>query len=168
MNMDYSFCQALKHANMKGIKSCIGIYDVNCQYYKRFWGRISGSPYLSVPEYLEILWGIGLFHVHGHLEACLSRFAPTYIKGAGQVDGEIVETLWSVLNESSRSTRGATLAHRAELLNSHMNDSNWKKLVQMGEIVYVTLFRSMLTDSFSLSLHYNQKVYPGKSWPGGE
>jgi hypothetical protein len=133
MNMDYSFCQALKHTGMQGIRRCIGIYDVNCQYCKKFWKRISDNEYLSVPMGLGISWAIGLFHVHGHQEACLSRFAPTYIKGAGQVDGEILETLWSVLNESSRSTRGATLAYRAELLNSHMNDSNWKKLVKMGE-----------------------------------
>lgn len=48
------------------------------------------------------------------------------------IDGEILETLWSVLNESSRSTRGATLAHRGEILDDHMNHSNWKKVVGIG------------------------------------
>ena len=57
----------------------------------------------------------------------------------GIIDGEVLETLWSVLNESSRSTRGATLAHRAEILDDHMNHSNWKKLVGMGKTNIIPL-----------------------------
>jgi hypothetical protein len=142
MNMDYSFCSALKYSNMEERENVIAIYDCSCQFYKNFARRVSNSPYLSVPDGLSIMWGVGLFHVHGHQEECLARFAPTFIKGAGQVDGEILETLWAVLNEASRSTRSATLAYRAELLTSHMNDSNWKKLVQMGRCFALTRISS--------------------------
>jgi len=131
MNMDYSFCQAMKHGNMEGITDCIDIYDVNCQYYKNFLMRVAENEHLSLPEKLNIFRAIGLFHVHGHQDSCLARFAPTFLKGCGMVDGEILETLWAVLNEISPSTRGATLAYRAELLNAHMNDSNFKKMTQM-------------------------------------
>lgn len=49
------------------------------------------------------------------------------------IDGEILETLWAVLNHTSKSIRTATLANRAETLDDHMIDSNWKKLVGIGE-----------------------------------
>ena len=49
------------------------------------------------------------------------------------VAGEILESLWSVLNKVSPMTRTATLAHRAEILDDHMNDSNFKKMLSMRE-----------------------------------
>ena len=132
MNMDYVLCQALKTMNLDELKRIIVFYDIMCQYLKRLRLRVEQSPYLELAPGLVIIPGIGLFHVHGHQVTCLARFAPTFIKGAGQVDGEIIETLWATLNDASRCTRTATLAHRAEMLNDHMNDGNWKKLVGIG------------------------------------
>ena len=40
--------------------------------------------------------------------------------------------LWSSLNNISRSTRGMSFAHRQEVLDAHMNYSNWKKLIKTG------------------------------------
>jgi hypothetical protein len=131
-NIDYAICQALNADNMKGIKRTLLIYDIMCQWAKWFLERLKESPFLEIPEGLEILKAIGDFHVKGHVKDCLTRFGLAFIDGVGIIDGEILETLWSVLNESSRSTRGATLAHRAEILDDHMNHSNWKKLVGIG------------------------------------
>jgi hypothetical protein len=158
MNMDYSFCKAIEHGNMDGMKRCIGFYDINCQHYKTFLKRVAENEHLSIPEKLQIFRAIGLFHVHGHQDSCLARFAPTYLKGAGMVDGEILETLWSVLNEISPSTRGATLAYRAELLNAHMNDSNLKKLIQMCKHAFPLYYH--VDDMTCLNSHDSlQKVY---------
>jgi hypothetical protein len=132
MNMDYSVCQSLKHMNLNGIMDVMLIYDIMCQYHRNLTRRVDQSPYLEIPDGLHISKAIGLFHIHGHQDECFPRFAPTFIKGAGQVDGEILETLWAVLNDISPSTRTATLAHRTEILDDHMNDSNWKKLVRIG------------------------------------
>jgi hypothetical protein len=77
--------------------------------------------------------GIGVWHVHGHIAECFPRYYPAFIPGTGDVDGEILETLWSHLNLISGSTRGMSAAHRREVLDDHMNDSNWKKLVGIGE-----------------------------------
>jgi hypothetical protein len=74
---------------------------------------------------------IGQFHIHGHQEDCFPKYTPNFIPGIGQVDGEIIETLWSQLNEVSGSTRSMSTFHRRETLNDHMNDSNWKKLLRM-------------------------------------
>ena len=128
--MDYSLSQAL--SNLAGIPSAIILYDIMCQYGKHLRRRMKDGPYLQVPDGLEIRQGIGLFHVHGHQDKCFPRYAPNFIPGAGQVDGEILETLWAPLNNIAGSTRGMTAAHRREILDDHMQDSNWKKLIRMG------------------------------------
>ena len=61
------------------------------------------------------------------------RFSPNFIPGAEMIDGEIIKTLWVGLNEISGSTRNMSWHHRQEILDLHMNDSNWKKLVNMGK-----------------------------------
>ena len=74
---------------------------------------------------------IGMFHVHGHQDSCFFWYATSFIKGAAMVDSEILKTLWAVLNLISQSVWTASLAHRAEIIDDHTNDSNWKKLVSI-------------------------------------
>ncbi|KAN0136253.1 hypothetical protein V8E53_006113 [Lactarius tabidus] len=130
INMDYSLCNALSY-NMENIPVALVMYDIMCQYGVHFQERVERSPELSLSTSLELRTGIGLFHIHGHQDSCLPRFSPSYIPGAKQVDGEIIETLWAPLNNISRSVRGMSLVHRQEVLDSHMNHSNWKKLVRI-------------------------------------
>ncbi|KAH9008300.1 hypothetical protein EDB85DRAFT_2164631 [Lactarius pseudohatsudake] len=130
INMDYSICKALTY-NMEDIPVALVMYDIMCQYRVHFQERVNNSPDLSLPSSLELRVGIGLFHIHGHQDSCLPRFSPSYIPGAKQVDGEIIETLWAPLNNISRSIRGMSLDHRQEVLDAHINHSNWKKLVRI-------------------------------------
>ncbi|KIO00046.1 hypothetical protein M404DRAFT_29874 [Pisolithus tinctorius Marx 270] len=53
------------------------------------------------------------------------------MKGAGWVDGEIIETLWSLLNVVSTSARGMSSLHRQELLDFQMSDCNFMKMIRM-------------------------------------
>ena len=131
INMDYSLCKALSY-HMDGIPVALVMYDIMCQYGVHFQERVERSPELTVAHSLELRTGIGLFHIHGHQDSCLPRYSPSYIPGAKQVDGEIIETLWAPLNNVSRSIRGMSLVHRQEVLDAHMNHSNWKKLVRIG------------------------------------
>jgi len=55
------------------------------------------------------------------------------MNGAGHIDGEIMETLWSGMNKVSGAARSMTKAHRQETLDDYMRDSNWKKTVGIGE-----------------------------------
>jgi len=135
LNMDWSLCEALATTNVRGLLQLLHIYNITCQYCHRLLQRIAENPLLEIPEGLQLIHGIGLFHVHGHQDHCLYRWAPTYIPGAGVVDGEILETLWSVLNTVSASTRTASLAHRSEILDDHMGDSNFKKMLNISESV---------------------------------
>lgn len=135
--MDYSFAQAC--ARIHPDQADLGVvqfYDIMCQWCIYLSKRIMESPFLSqcfhdgvLPDVVK---AIGLFHVHGHQDICVARFSPNNIPGVGQVDGEIIETLWSMLNEVSRSTRGMTAAHRKEVLDDNMDDSNYMKLTRMG------------------------------------
>lgn len=117
--MDYSICKALSY-NMNDIPVALIMYDIMCQYSVHFEERVKRGPELSIPSSLELRTGIGLFHIHGHQDSCLPRFSPSYIPGAKQIDGEIIETLWAPLNNVSRSIRGMSLSHRQEVLDAHM------------------------------------------------
>jgi hypothetical protein len=131
INMDYSLCKALSH-NMEDIPVALVMYDIMCQYGVHFQERVQRSPELSLSSSLQLRTGIGLFHIHGHQDSCLPCFSPSYIPGAKQVDGEIIETLWAPLNDISWSIHGMSRVHRQEVLDAHMNHSNWKKMVHSG------------------------------------
>lgn len=133
INMDFCLSEAMKY-NMDDIGQVLLSYDLMCQFWTNLERRFEGNPHLTFPQAIEILRAIGLFHVHGHQDHCYARFAPTFIPGAGMVDGEILETLWASLNKIADSTRSQSTAHRRETLDDHMNDSNWKKLIGLGKI----------------------------------
>lgn len=132
-HMDFSLSEACQTTFCCLIARLLHIYDLGCIYHKRLPQRfLDGYPYLTVPKSV-LERAIGMFHVHGHQDSCFFRYATSFIKGAGMVDGEILETLWSTLNSISPSLRTATLAHRSEVLDDHMNDGNWKKMVSISE-----------------------------------
>ena len=142
MHMDYALSETTKTTNINNIRKLALIYDVMCEYGVRLDARFLEHVGLELPDGLEIVKAIGLFHVHGHKEECLYRYATTYIPDMGVIDGEILETLWSVINQTARSTRGATTAHRTEVLDDHMGDSNWKKTINMGlsPLIHLLMF----------------------------
>ena len=96
--------------------------------------RVTGSRHLKISNGLELRLGIGLFHIHGHQDTCLTRYSPSFIEGGRQIDGKTIETLWAPLNEILRSIRGMLTSYRREVIDDHMNDSNWKKLVDLGRL----------------------------------
>ncbi|KAF8218463.1 hypothetical protein L208DRAFT_1351219, partial [Tricholoma matsutake] len=110
-NIDYAICKALNSKTMKGINRSLLVYDIFGQWIINFLLQVNQSPFLSIPEGLKITGAIGDFHVVGHIDDCLPRYTLAYVPGSGVIDGEIVETLWAVLNETSQSAKGATMAH---------------------------------------------------------
>ena len=151
--MDYSIFKALNF-NMSGIEAALICYDVMCQWSVHMKDRVAGSTHLRIPDGLELRLGIGLFHIHGHQDTCLARYSPSFIEGGRQIDGETIETLWAPLNEISRSTRGMSTSHRREVIDDHMNDSNWKKLVSLGKHP-LTGTASELTEVMQSMLYLN-------------
>jgi hypothetical protein len=130
--MDYSIFKALNF-NMEGIQATLMSYDVMCQWSVHMMERVNGSNYLKLPNNLELKLAIGLLHIHGHQDTCLARYSPSFIKGGQKIDGKTIETLWAPLNKITRSTRGMSTSHHWEVIDDHMCNSNWKKLIDIGK-----------------------------------
>jgi Kyakuja-Dileera-Zisupton transposase len=149
MNMDYALNEALKYTTNLETPGVILAYDINCQYSINLRRRLADGPYLDNREDLPILPAIGLFHVHGHQEKCYARYAPTFVRGMGKGDGEILETNWSVLNGISSMTRTMTLSHRSEVMDAHIGDNNWKKMINMCKLACFSFPRGLTMSSKS-------------------
>jgi hypothetical protein len=133
MNIDYAICQALTY-NTAGLTEALIEYDIACQWSLHFTERVNSSPQsLSLPPDL-VSWipAIGKFHLAAHIPECFHKHSLNFVAGAGQQDGEILETLWAGLNKASGSIRAMSKAHRQETLDDLMRDSNWKKLIRIG------------------------------------
>ncbi|KDQ56925.1 hypothetical protein JAAARDRAFT_194870 [Jaapia argillacea MUCL 33604] len=108
VNMNYILAQALRLTKVPGVCPSIVLYDIICQYgvyVERRFGKL--PQLLDIRGALDILKGIGLFHVNG----------------------EIIETLWAGLNQIAASCHAMGNGHRAETLDFHMLNSNWQKLL---------------------------------------
>ncbi|KAG1735762.1 hypothetical protein EDB19DRAFT_1896184 [Suillus lakei] len=101
---------ALKH-NASSIRHALTFYDVNCQYHKYLRDRVSDSPFLELDQALEIMPGIGLWHVHGHQDSCYVRYASNFITGAARIDGKIMETLQGPLLKIQASSERSHQEH---------------------------------------------------------
>jgi Kyakuja-Dileera-Zisupton transposase len=130
-NVDFALLRAIETTGVDSDQGLLFMYDIVCQYIIHLRERIGDQ----LPLALKIDRAIGMFHVHGHKEQCFFRYAPSFIPGAGITCGEILESLWAALNGISPSTRTATLAHRAEILDDHACDSNHKKLLGMTKFL---------------------------------
>jgi hypothetical protein len=135
MNMDYSICQATKYRT--GIDPyrlhILLVYDIICQWAKYFMERVEQCDGLDVSEFQEWLVAIGKFHLAVHVKSCFWRHSLNFMKGVGQLEGEIIETCWSSFNPFATMTRSMGTAQRKEILNDYMRDANFKKVVGMGE-----------------------------------
>ncbi|KAI5996082.1 hypothetical protein EDC04DRAFT_2612855 [Pisolithus marmoratus] len=100
-----------------------------CQWSVNFHQWVKSSPSLLLPPVLEIIPAVGKFHLAAHKLSCFPRYSLNFIKGAGHLDGEILETLWAPFNKISPTARSMSQAHRQEVYDDHTRDSNWKKLV---------------------------------------
>ena len=130
--MDYAICQGLNYQTDR-LQLAILLYDVACQWIIHFLQWVKEGPYLCLPDEMEIIVAVGKFHLNAHVKDCFAKHSPNFIKGIGQVDGEILETLWAIFNLISRSARTGSKSHRHKIYDDHMRDSNWKKLVGSGK-----------------------------------
>lgn len=133
VNVDYSVCNGLNF-NSRGLPERLLVYDVNCQYLVHFDDRLEDvSDYLWRDPEMKLLGAVGKFHLADHVDSCFSKWTLNFMKGAGHIDGEIMETLWSGMNKVSGAARSMSKAHRQETLDDYMRDSNWKKTVGIGK-----------------------------------
>jgi hypothetical protein len=91
MNIDYAVCQSL--GSMESDSQVITIYDVACQWHRNFAKRVSTSKYLDLPSDMVLVPAVGKWHLGAHVVECFPKYSLNFIKGVGQVDGEILETV---------------------------------------------------------------------------
>jgi hypothetical protein len=127
--MDYSICEALKRFPHH-VQAFI-IYNICCQWSLHFRQQVSESKFLELFNSLEIIGTIGKWHLAAHIPECFPRFSLNFVKGAGEVDGEILETLWSPLDEVAGLTQAMSILHAQEVIDNHMHDSNLRKIICM-------------------------------------
>jgi hypothetical protein len=136
MYADFAVCQAANYrtTHWDGYLLILLIYDIACSWAVNFKTRVDQNPSLHFPALLERLQvAVGNFHLGAHVKSCFWKHALNFIVGAGHLDGEIMETIWSQLNGVAATTHSMTHGHRWEVLNDFMGDFNFKKLVSMGE-----------------------------------
>ena len=119
--MDHSSLDRIAHSDIGNIDKIIIYYDVNCQYCVNFENRLKAfRDYLPYPTGKTTYFGIGAFHISGHIPHCFPHHALHFIPGAGVIDGEVLGTLWSTLNQVSPSAQVASLPSRSEMLDDHV------------------------------------------------
>ena len=129
--VDKGLSNAFKHTITDQITRVQLLYDIWCRYGVHLKERFRHSG-LQWPKFRELLQGVGVWHIYGHVFDCFRRFSPSYSPRSGIVDGEILETLWATLEKLASNTRSMSPAHRQEVLDLLMNDMNWKKIIQLG------------------------------------
>ena len=134
MNIDYAVCQSL--CSMESNSRVIAIYDVACQWGRNFSRRVKNSKYLDIPPSLTVVPAVGKWHLGAHVVDCFPKFSLNFIQGIGQVDGEVLETLWSITNKVSGTTQAMGKSHWSEVLDDNMYDSNWKKWGGIGKFTF--------------------------------
>jgi len=85
---------------------------------------------------IEIVGAVGKFHLAVHIPECFHKLTLNFIEGAGEVDGEILETLWSDMDEVAGLAQAMSVAHHQEVIDDNMNDSNWRKMIRIGKHLY--------------------------------
>ena len=120
VNVNFSVCNALNFNN-HGLPEGLLVYDVNCQYLVHFDDRLEQlSDYLFLDPAMKLLGAIGKFHLADHVDSCFCKWTLNFMKGAGHIDGEIMETLWSGMNKVSGAARSMSKAHRQETLDDYI------------------------------------------------
>jgi Kyakuja-Dileera-Zisupton transposase len=131
MNIDYAVCGALNYID--GSKEALFIYNVCCQWFVHFKDQVSKGEFLSLHKHFKLTPATRKFYLGSHVKECFHKYSLNFIKGAGQINGEIMETLWSILDKVLGITRSMSWAHHQERLDDYIEDGNFKKLVQSGE-----------------------------------
>ncbi|KIK81363.1 hypothetical protein PAXRUDRAFT_156282, partial [Paxillus rubicundulus Ve08.2h10] len=107
---------------------------VACQWQINFIERVQDSNHLCMPVGMDIVAGVGKFHLSTHKLECYPQFSLNFVEGAGQMDREIIETLWAPLNEIAPSAQAMSASHWQELCDNHILEENWKKMTNIGKV----------------------------------
>ena len=93
----------------------------------------------------DITGAVGKWHLTAHIPECFPKFSLNFVEGARQVEGEILETLWSRMDEVAGLAQSMSIAHHQETVDENMNDNNWRKIIRIGRNLYSMCYLVELT-----------------------
>ena len=67
--------------------------------------------FLELWDSLKIISVVGKWHLAAYIPECFTKFTLNFIEGADQVDEEILETLWSGMDEVARLAQAMSTTH---------------------------------------------------------
>ena len=107
--------------------------------------RVLQLEFLELGDSMDITGAVEKWHLAGHIPECFPKFSLNIVEGAGQVEGEILETLWSRMDEVAGLAQSMSIAHHQETVDENMNDNNWQKIIRIGRNLYSMCYLVELT-----------------------
>ncbi|KAG2743102.1 hypothetical protein P692DRAFT_201841926 [Suillus brevipes Sb2] len=147
VNMDYLFFSTLPHM----VTDTLNIsYDIACQWHKKLWHCMAAFPVSMqlLPAFKTISFFIPKFHLPAHIEECQTSFSFNFKSGVGRTDGEAPERGWANINPVASSTKEMGPGARRDTLDDYFGDSNWKKVVTLGEFIFFDIIQSDHHEAF--------------------
>jgi len=135
-NMDFELMSTLTPSLDAGISRVLVSYDIACQWHKNLQSRLdnySASPSLQLSNLKYWKVAVPKFHLPAHGTECQLLYNLSYIKWAGRMDGERIESGWAQTNPMATWTRESGPNTRRSILDDHWNAGNWRKLLGLRE-----------------------------------
>ncbi|KAJ7628913.1 hypothetical protein FB45DRAFT_748195 [Roridomyces roridus] len=131
VNMDYIYTSILRHIHA-GLPKIVS-YDIVCQC--EVPPCVKELPPLVRLRAVLRLWRfvVPKMHIHSHTQACQLAYSLNTVPGSAQTDGEGIERSWAHLGGVASNTREMGPGSREDVLNCHLGNWNWGKLINLGE-----------------------------------
>ncbi|KAF8520555.1 hypothetical protein JB92DRAFT_2786172 [Gautieria morchelliformis] len=136
-NVDYALAQALRECT--SLQDVGLTYDVACQYMVHLVTRFRQHFPTLVPVVFRMTALIPKMHLAGHKLDCGYRWSLKFTYGMGRTCGELIETVWSELNQANGSVKEMNHGHRHDTLDDLYSDWNWSKVQNMRDSLYHSL-----------------------------
>jgi hypothetical protein len=124
-------------------------------------------PFPTARIQIEISGTVGFFGNHWRCRevapccshsGMLSEVSLNFVKGSGEVEGEILETLWSRLDKITGMTQAKSIVHHQEVIDEYVNHSNWRKIIQMRKYLLYVYHHTELKHFLANSSDLNSQI----------
>ena len=95
---------------------------------------------------MDITGAVGKWHLAAYIPECFPKFSLNFVEGASQVEGEILEMLWSRMDEVAGLTQSVSIAHHQETVDENINNSIWQKIIWISRNLYSMCYLVELTN----------------------
>jgi hypothetical protein len=166
MNTDYALVEALlmrpfgntfcpekkEDCDCRHTPNIVVSYDCACSYARNILERIqkNGLP-TQIADLLEaIRFIIPALHIQDHKDDCMYAYSGSYMDALAQFKGELIETLWSLLNRAAPQFLQMNSGNRHDSINAHCAHQAWSKVSATGRSIHCYEDRASCTNHLFL------------------